>query len=403
MDRASFPCGCTQDGCGNVYGRLEFNPKRVRTHFIHTIMRLELERKSQKKSDKQNTLHTYDGRLRLRDSDEEVVDSPGAMNTRLISYNPANNILYPSAAAMQSTASAPGMAINAMVGDGSDDGSRNCGTATMVESPLDLHYAFRNDYSVDPTHTNYSLMYPNSGYYTTNQSTAPYVDFNAMGIPNQTSSLLPSYSNYSTNIPYNGLMNAVQPSTPTTPIPTASNGSSYIPNPVNTDCVHNGSIFDGHVSEDFLNNMSQSSSSTANNGGSNANKETNKANDFDGKFSEYVNDTNKLLDVASVTADDLNCFVELNRLTDEDLSAAPSQSNNSLNGAADSSAGSHAYLRFESDYANKLNADHNYGQLCEPSATTTATAPTTATSTAPPSTIDDKSNELFQKNSVLTT
>lgn len=390
MDRASFPCGCTQDGCGNVYGRLEFNPKRVRTHFIHTIMRLDLERKSQKKSDKQNTLHTYDGRLRLRDSDEEVVDSPGAMNTRLISYNPANNILYPSAAAMQSTA--PGMAINAMVGDGLDDAS-HCGTGSMVESPLDLHYAFRNDYSVDPTPTNYSLMYPNSGYYTTNQSTAPYVDFNAMGIPNQTSSLLPSYSNYSTNIPYNGLMNTVQPSTPTTPLPTANNSSSYLSTPVHT-------IFDGHVTEDFLNNINQSSSSsTTNSGGSSASKGTNKANHFDGKFSEYVNDTNKLLDVTSVTADDLNCFVELNRLTDDDLSAGhhiqtvvPSQ-NNTLNGLADNS---HAYLRFESDYANKLHADHTYGQLSE-------TAPPTATSTAgTAASNDDKSNELFQKNSVLT-
>lgn len=398
MDRASFPCGCTQDGCGNVYGRLEFNPKRVRTHFIHTIMRLDLERKSQKKSDKQNTLHTYDGRLRLRDSDEEVVDSPGAM-PRLISYNPANNILYPSAATMQSTV--PGLAINPMVGDGSDDAS-HCGT--MVESPLDLHYAFRNDYSVDPTHTNYSLIYPNSGYYTTNQSTAPYVDFNAMGISNQTSSLLPSYSNYSTNIPYNGLM---QPSTPTTPMPTAlNNGSSYLSSPVSTDCAHNGSIFDGHVTEDFLSNINPSSSSTTNSGGSNASKGTNKANHFDGKFSEYLNDTNKLLDVTSVTSDDLNCFVELNRLTDEDLStghhiqtAVPSQSN-TLNGTADNSTDSHTYLRFESDYANKLHADHTYGQLSS-SADVAATAASTAETAA--STNDDKSNELFQKNSVLTT
>ncbi|XP_061411938.1 cysteine/serine-rich nuclear protein 2-like isoform X2 [Lethenteron reissneri] len=45
VDRLSFPCGCTKDGCGNPGGRIEFNPVRVRTHFIHTIMRLELERK----------------------------------------------------------------------------------------------------------------------------------------------------------------------------------------------------------------------------------------------------------------------------------------------------------------------------------------------------------------------
>lgn len=45
VDRLSFPCGCTKDGCSNQAGRIEFNPIRVRTHFIHTLMRLELERK----------------------------------------------------------------------------------------------------------------------------------------------------------------------------------------------------------------------------------------------------------------------------------------------------------------------------------------------------------------------
>ncbi|XP_061571625.1 cysteine/serine-rich nuclear protein 3-like isoform X2 [Cololabis saira] len=43
VDRMSFPCGCTKDGCSNSTGRLEFNPVRVRTHFLHTIMKLELE------------------------------------------------------------------------------------------------------------------------------------------------------------------------------------------------------------------------------------------------------------------------------------------------------------------------------------------------------------------------
>ncbi|KAM6893506.1 uncharacterized protein FYW49_019873 [Xenentodon cancila] len=43
VDRMSFPCGCTKEGCSNSTGRLEFNPVRVRTHFLHTIMKLELE------------------------------------------------------------------------------------------------------------------------------------------------------------------------------------------------------------------------------------------------------------------------------------------------------------------------------------------------------------------------
>lgn len=41
----SFPCGCSRDGCGNVAGRIEFNPVRVRTHYLHTIMKLDLEKR----------------------------------------------------------------------------------------------------------------------------------------------------------------------------------------------------------------------------------------------------------------------------------------------------------------------------------------------------------------------
>ncbi|XP_027446665.1 cysteine/serine-rich nuclear protein 3 [Zalophus californianus] len=44
VDRMSFPCGCTKEGCSNTAGRIEFNPIRVRTHFLHTIMKLELEK-----------------------------------------------------------------------------------------------------------------------------------------------------------------------------------------------------------------------------------------------------------------------------------------------------------------------------------------------------------------------
>lgn len=47
VDRMSFPCGCSRDGCGNMAGRIEFNPIRVRTHYLHTIMKLELESKRQ--------------------------------------------------------------------------------------------------------------------------------------------------------------------------------------------------------------------------------------------------------------------------------------------------------------------------------------------------------------------
>lgn len=47
VDRLNFPCGCTRDGCCNPTGRIEFNPIRVRTHFINTLMRLGLEKKNE--------------------------------------------------------------------------------------------------------------------------------------------------------------------------------------------------------------------------------------------------------------------------------------------------------------------------------------------------------------------
>ncbi|XP_048858123.1 cysteine/serine-rich nuclear protein 1-like [Brienomyrus brachyistius] len=50
MDHSSFPCGCTKDGCGNTEGRVEFNSSRVQTHYIHTIMKLELEKRLEESS-----------------------------------------------------------------------------------------------------------------------------------------------------------------------------------------------------------------------------------------------------------------------------------------------------------------------------------------------------------------
>lgn len=53
VDRMSFPCGCTKDGCSNATGRLEFNPVRVRTHFLHTVMKLELEKRREEERQRQ--------------------------------------------------------------------------------------------------------------------------------------------------------------------------------------------------------------------------------------------------------------------------------------------------------------------------------------------------------------
>ncbi|XP_077391436.1 cysteine/serine-rich nuclear protein 2-like isoform X2 [Festucalex cinctus] len=52
VDRFSFPCGCTKDGCGNIEGHVEFDSKRVQTHYIHTVMRLDLERRLPSREDR---------------------------------------------------------------------------------------------------------------------------------------------------------------------------------------------------------------------------------------------------------------------------------------------------------------------------------------------------------------
>ncbi|XP_024935551.1 microtubule-associated protein futsch isoform X2 [Cephus cinctus] len=65
VDRAGFPCGCSRDGCANSSGRIEFNPVRVRTHFIHTLMRLELEKKHREEENEHDAdNHSMRGPLR---------------------------------------------------------------------------------------------------------------------------------------------------------------------------------------------------------------------------------------------------------------------------------------------------------------------------------------------------
>lgn len=58
VDRLHFPCGCSRDGCANPSGRMEFNPVRVRTHFIHTLMRIELEKKQQIDEEDDKVVHS---------------------------------------------------------------------------------------------------------------------------------------------------------------------------------------------------------------------------------------------------------------------------------------------------------------------------------------------------------
>lgn len=56
VDRMNFPCSCTRDGCANENGRVEFNPVRVRTHFMHTLMRLDGEKKKEEEEEHNHRL-----------------------------------------------------------------------------------------------------------------------------------------------------------------------------------------------------------------------------------------------------------------------------------------------------------------------------------------------------------
>ncbi|CAJ1071599.1 cysteine/serine-rich nuclear protein 1-like [Xyrichtys novacula] len=68
VDRFNFPCGCSKDGCGNTQGRIEFNSRRVQTHYIHTAMRLQLERRLQ------NETLSQEDQTGLQEDLEEHVD-----------------------------------------------------------------------------------------------------------------------------------------------------------------------------------------------------------------------------------------------------------------------------------------------------------------------------------------
>lgn len=84
VDRAGFPCGCSRDGCANSSGRIEFNPVRVRTHFIHTLMRLQLEKKQRDEDRTEHELLTNQSPLgpmrEVASLLANPMDHPGSMS-----------------------------------------------------------------------------------------------------------------------------------------------------------------------------------------------------------------------------------------------------------------------------------------------------------------------------------
>ena len=143
-----FPCGCTRDGCANVNGRVEFNPSRVKTHFIHTIMRLELE-KRQELSEDSNTniipsLPPAKWWMRLQ--------STQSNSNASTSYN--NYVYNNGMSSNQYSGKIPSLSMMS--------------TSMANQESLDLHYAYRDEYinnSTLSTDTNNSSFNSNSNDY----------------------------------------------------------------------------------------------------------------------------------------------------------------------------------------------------------------------------------------------
>lgn len=149
-----FPCGCTRDGCANVNGRIEFNPARVKTHFIHTIMRLELEKRHEMSEDPSATsviqIQTQPKWwTQMRMQQTQVPQASTSCSYPSYSYN---SLQYPSKIPPISTVGPP---------------------AAGQES-LDLHYAYRDEYvsngsllTLNPENGNAFNTTSGSDYYST--------------------------------------------------------------------------------------------------------------------------------------------------------------------------------------------------------------------------------------------
>lgn len=196
-----FPCGCNRDGCGNVNGRVEFNPSRVKTHFIHTIMRLELEKRQDDPTAPASSSTVIQNHPKWWQQMRLQQSAPATANySSYNAYNPPSTSTQYASQSVQKPIQPP-------------------------QSPesIDLHYAYRDDYishsSTSPAdvtssfstsangHDYYTPYYltstssqPNSHYQSTS-STGGYQQQHLPYYTNNSADVQPHYSNYS---PTNG-------------------------------------------------------------------------------------------------------------------------------------------------------------------------------------------------------
>ncbi|CRK86430.1 CLUMA_CG000167, isoform A [Clunio marinus] len=148
----AFPCGCTRDACANVNGRIEFNPARVKTHFIHTIMRLELEKRHEFSEDCTNNtsvIHQSHSKwwsqMRVQQQQQQTPHQAES-SCSYTNYSSYSNGI--AASSSQYPTKIP--PISTMVASGQES--------------LDLHYAYREEY--ESASSSFNSM--NNGDYYTN-------------------------------------------------------------------------------------------------------------------------------------------------------------------------------------------------------------------------------------------
>ncbi|XP_077365446.1 cysteine/serine-rich nuclear protein 1b [Festucalex cinctus] len=193
MDHSSFPCGCTKDGCGNTEGRIEFNSTRVQTHYIHTIMKLELEK-----------------RLEEQSSSEEPAEAPVA---------PAHPFPFSSelASAGDNSCSSD-MSDSSAQSDDSEGGGSPCGRRTPLdvdEKGLSRILSFNE--AADKDACSRQATTETFGSF----SMADFADDNAAPLDNRAvSELLDENANQANGLFHGG-------SVPHTPSPTVDRSASY--------------------------------------------------------------------------------------------------------------------------------------------------------------------------------
>jgi hypothetical protein len=167
-----FPCGCTRDGCGNVNGRVEFNPARVKTHFIHTIMRLELE-KRQEMSDDSASSSVIQNHPKWW-SQMRMQQTQAASNQTNCNYS------YSASASSSSTSPS-----TQQYNTSPSKVSTSTNIVAQQES-IDLHYAYRDDYINNPINTS-----DNTSSFSTSSNGSEYYS-NYSYLPNNVSNNTPN-------------------------------------------------------------------------------------------------------------------------------------------------------------------------------------------------------------------